>query len=59
MNHMPLLERYLNTMLGLKVNTNGALGLANVVRGNLGVWNASLITVRQSQFTPYQVHEAH
>jgi hypothetical protein len=56
---MPLLERYLNTMLGLKVNTNGALGLANVVRGNLGVWNASLITVRQSQFTPYQVHEAH
>ena len=45
--------------IGLKVNTNGAMGLANVVKGNLGVWNATFTTVRLSQLTPYQVHEAH
>ena len=36
-----LIERYLSTISGHKVNTNGALGLANVVRGNLGVCDAS------------------
>jgi hypothetical protein len=31
-------------MFGSKVNTTGAMGLANVVRGNLGAWAMILIS---------------